>query len=79
MPDHELFDAALSWARKLAEQAPLAIEQIKTVSANGDVDKGLEAEAKGFATADRLRDELAAMGVAVTDTPGGQRWEVRRS
>src|SRR5438270_12322182 len=35
--------------------------------------------AKDFATADRLRDELAAMGVAVPDTPGGQRWEVRRS
>ncbi len=34
--------------------------------------------AKDFATADRLRSELAAMGVAVTDTPDGQRWEVRR-
>ena len=33
VPDHELFDTALSWARKLAEQAPLAIEQIKQVSA----------------------------------------------
>jgi cysteinyl-tRNA synthetase len=29
---------------------------------------------KDFATSDRLRDELAALGVAVTDTPGGQRW-----
>src|ERR671919_1017762 len=27
--DHELFDTALSWARKLSEQAPVAIEQIK--------------------------------------------------
>jgi cysteinyl-tRNA synthetase len=34
--------------------------------------------AKDFATADRLRSELAAMGVAVTDTAEGQRWEVRR-
>jgi cysteinyl-tRNA synthetase len=34
--------------------------------------------AKDFATADRIRDELAAMGVTVTDTPDGQRWEVRR-
>jgi len=33
--------------------------------------------AKDFVTADRLRRELAAMGVAVTDTPDGQRWEVR--
>ena len=29
-PDHELLDTALAWARKLAGQAPLAIEQIKT-------------------------------------------------
>ena len=29
VPDHELFDTALSWARKLAGQAPLAVEQIK--------------------------------------------------
>src|SRR5918996_2807642 len=34
VPDHELFDTALSWGRKLAEQAPLAIQQIKAVSAN---------------------------------------------
>jgi cysteinyl-tRNA synthetase len=30
--------------------------------------------AKDFVTSDRLRDELAAMGVAVTDTADGQRW-----
>src|SRR3954469_15969428 len=30
--DHELFDTALQWARKLAGQAPIALEQIKTVS-----------------------------------------------
>ncbi|HEV2217818.1 MAG TPA: cysteine--tRNA ligase [Candidatus Dormibacteraeota bacterium] len=35
--------------------------------------------AKDFATADRLRGELASLGVAVTDTADGQRWEVRRS
>lgn len=32
--------------------------------------------AKDFATADRLRDELATLGVAVTDTAAGQRWKV---
>jgi enoyl-CoA hydratase/3-hydroxyacyl-CoA dehydrogenase len=51
VPDHELFDAALSWARKLSEQAPLAIEQIKSVSAQPDLDEGLEKEAEGFASA----------------------------
>jgi enoyl-CoA hydratase / 3-hydroxyacyl-CoA dehydrogenase len=50
VPDHELFDMALAWAHKLAEQAPLAIEQIKRVSAAGDLDEGLDAEMQGFAT-----------------------------
>ncbi len=33
--------------------------------------------ARDWATADRLRDELAAIGVAVTDTADGQAWTVR--
>jgi enoyl-CoA hydratase/3-hydroxyacyl-CoA dehydrogenase len=49
VPDHELLDTALAWARKLSEQAPLAVEQIKTVSAQGDLDAGIEAEKRGFA------------------------------
>jgi cysteinyl-tRNA synthetase len=32
--------------------------------------------AKNFAESDRLRDELAAIGVIVMDTPDGQRWRV---
>jgi enoyl-CoA hydratase/3-hydroxyacyl-CoA dehydrogenase len=48
VPDHELLDTALAWARKLAGQAPLAIEQIKRVSAAGDLDAGIEAEKQGF-------------------------------
>jgi cysteinyl-tRNA synthetase len=32
--------------------------------------------AKDFQTSDRLREELADMGVAVTDTAEGQRWKV---
>jgi enoyl-CoA hydratase/3-hydroxyacyl-CoA dehydrogenase len=50
VPDHELLDTALAWARKLADQAPLAIEQIKRVSAAGDLDAGIEAEKRAFAT-----------------------------
>lgn len=34
--------------------------------------------ARDFKTADRLRDELAAMGVLVTDAAEGQRWKVHR-
>ena len=62
VPDHELFDAALAWARKLAAQAPVAVEQIKTVSAKGDLDQGIEAEKGGFATA--FSSEDAREGIA---------------
>jgi cysteinyl-tRNA synthetase len=31
--------------------------------------------ARDFATSDRLREELAAIGVSVTDTPSGQQWK----
>ena len=48
--DHELLDTALAWARKLASQAPLALEQIKRVSAAGDLDEGIEAEKRAFAS-----------------------------
>ena len=50
VPDHELFDTSISWARKLAGQAPLAAQQIKRVSAAGDLDQGIEAEKQAFAT-----------------------------
>jgi enoyl-CoA hydratase / 3-hydroxyacyl-CoA dehydrogenase len=49
--DHELLDTALAWARKLAAQAPIALEQVKRVSGAGDLDEGIEAEKRGFATA----------------------------
>jgi enoyl-CoA hydratase/3-hydroxyacyl-CoA dehydrogenase len=49
VPDHELLDTALLWARRFAEQAPLAIKAVKEVSANGDLDAGIEAEKAGFA------------------------------
>jgi enoyl-CoA hydratase/carnithine racemase len=49
--DHELFDTALAWARKLAGQAPVAVKQIKEVSAKGDLDEGIEAEKDGFVAA----------------------------
>ena len=48
VPDEELFDTALAWARKLGGQAPLAVEQIKQVSAAGrhrDRDRAREAGA----------------------------------
>jgi len=47
--DHELLDTALQWARKLAAQAPLAVEQIKRVSGAGELDDGIDAEKRAFA------------------------------
>jgi cysteinyl-tRNA synthetase len=34
--------------------------------------------ARDFATSDRLRDELAAMGVVLKDSKDGTTWEVAR-
>lgn len=41
-------------------------------------DRASARAAGDFATADRLRDELAALGVEVRDTPGGQEMKVRK-
>ncbi len=62
VPDHELFDTALAWARKLGAQAPVAVEQVKRVSGNGDLDHGIEAEKAGFAAA--FGSEDAREGIA---------------
>jgi enoyl-CoA hydratase/3-hydroxyacyl-CoA dehydrogenase len=62
VPDHELLEVALMWARKLAGQAPLAREQVKLVSDQGDLDEGIEAEKRGFATA--FGSEDAKEGIA---------------
>jgi enoyl-CoA hydratase/3-hydroxyacyl-CoA dehydrogenase len=62
VPDHELFETALMWGRKLAGQAPVAVEQIKLVSHQGDIDAGIEAEKQGFATAFRSEDAKEGIG-----------------
>ena len=64
VPDHELHDVAMAWARKLAGQAPLAVRAIKrTTAGDADLDEGIEAEkaafAEIFATAD-AREGIAA-------------------
>jgi enoyl-CoA hydratase / 3-hydroxyacyl-CoA dehydrogenase len=62
VPDQELFETALSWARRLAGQAPVAVEQVKKVSAKGDLDEGIEAEKAGFA--DAFQSEDAKEGIS---------------
>ena len=34
-------------------------------------------DGRDFATSDVIRDALAARGIEVRDTPGGQEWELR--
>ncbi len=60
--DHELFDAAVRWARKFAGQAPLALELIKQVSHKGDLDEGIAAEKQGFAKAFASEDAREGIG-----------------
>jgi enoyl-CoA hydratase / 3-hydroxyacyl-CoA dehydrogenase len=61
--DHELLDTALAWARRLALQAPLAVAQIKSLSSRGELDQGLAAERRAFASvfaSEDAREGLAA-------------------
>jgi enoyl-CoA hydratase/3-hydroxyacyl-CoA dehydrogenase len=66
VPDHELFDTALAWARKLSEQAPIAIEEIKRRSAHPSLDEGLRAEAEGFARAFGSEDAREGISAFLT-------------
>ncbi len=72
VPDQELFETALMWGRKLASQAPIAVEQIKCVSDNGDLEEGIEAEKRGFATA--FGSEDAREGIAAFLGKRTPRW-----
>ncbi|HEV7563679.1 MAG TPA: enoyl-CoA hydratase-related protein [Solirubrobacterales bacterium] len=56
VPDHELFETALMWARKLGAQAPVAVGLIKQASHKGDLDEGIEAEKRGFQAAFNSED-----------------------
>ena len=61
--DHELFDTALAWARKLARQAPLALEQIKRVSRPRRPRRGHRGREGGLRRG-RSRSEDAREGIA---------------
>jgi enoyl-CoA hydratase/3-hydroxyacyl-CoA dehydrogenase len=60
--DHELFDTAMAWARKFAGQAPLALEQIKRVSHESELDAGLEAEKESFSAVFGSADAKEGIG-----------------
>lgn len=75
VPDHELFETALMWARKLAGQAPIAREQIKRASHKGDLDEGIEAEKQAFATA--FGSEDAKEGISAFLAKRTPKWRGR--
>ena len=69
MPDDELFDAALAWGRKLSGQAPLAVGEIKRVSAAGDLDAGLEAEKQAFGSVFASQDAKEGISAFLQKRP----------
>ncbi len=82
VPDGAKFET-FAWADALLglDLARLVGQAAPRVALPDGADALLEARAaaraaKDFAASDRLRDELAALGVAVQDTPAGQEWSL---
>jgi enoyl-CoA hydratase/3-hydroxyacyl-CoA dehydrogenase len=73
VPDQELFDEALSWARRLAGQAPIAVEQVKLASDDPDLDAGIEKEKEGFRKAFTSAD--AREGISAFLGKRAPKWE----
>jgi len=73
VPDHELFDTALAWARKLAGQAPVAVEKVKQASTDPDLDEGIENEKAAFASA--FQSEDAKEGISAFLGKRSARWQ----
>jgi len=69
VPDHELLDTALAWARKLSGQAPLAVQAIKRVSGHSDLDAGIAAEQEAFAQAFGTADAREGITAFVQKRP----------
>ncbi len=78
-----LLEKAAAEREKLKKQAVTAGE-FTIISESGEADAEVEAKirarqdakkAKNFAEADRIRDELKAAGVEVTDIPHGAKWK----
>ena len=79
----DLIDKAAKKREELKKQAVTAGE-FTVISESGETDAEVEAKilarqdakkAKNFAEADRIRDELKAAGIEVTDIPHGAKWK----
>ncbi|MDQ3676128.1 MAG: enoyl-CoA hydratase-related protein [Actinomycetota bacterium] len=62
VPDHELLDVALAWARKLGGQAPLAVQGIKRASTPAGLDGGIACEQEEFARVFASADAKEGIG-----------------
>lgn len=71
-------------AKKREELAKTAAKPAGTYTIHGEGDPAIDAlvmaryeakKAKNFAEADRIRDELKAQGIEVTDVAGGANWK----
>jgi cysteinyl-tRNA synthetase len=72
VPDGSKFAALRSWDAVLALDLERWVNWLPTPEMKGLVQRRDEArKAKNFAEADRLRDQLTAMGLEVMDTPDG--------
>ena len=79
----KLLEKAAELRTKQAAAAPAA-GGFTVISESGEEDAAVEQliraradakKAKNFAEADRIRDELKAQGIEVTDVPGGAKWK----
>ena len=77
-----LLERAAEKRKEMAKTAATATAGGYTVTGEGDpeVDAKVLAraeakKAKNFAEADRIRDELKAQGIEITDVPGGAVWK----
>ena len=67
-------DELKAWQTKHAPEAALPAEEIeRRIAARNDARK-----AKDFKESDRIRDELAKMGVVLKDSKDGTTWEIAR-
>ena len=80
----DLIAKAAEVREKNAKAAAQSADAFTVIAEDGTPDEAVEAlirqraeakKAKNFAEADRIRDELKAQGVEVTDIPGGAKWK----
>jgi len=67
-------DELRAWQERLAPSPALSRDQIESLIAARNAARA----SKNWAESDRIRDELAGMGIKLTDSKEGTNWEVAR-